>query len=347
MKQPNKAFIKPNKIFDQPLEKEGQTTILEKAKSYQDEDDFTVNVEPEDNTTSGKIETELFRTVQPKASKKLFPFAISLFVGLVIWQAIDSIWSSFQASDMLTLSWSMFVMFLSFIGLSAVGREWLKLRKLRQHMSIQEQGVQIASSDSIGSGKKFCQNLASQAGIDVNSASYQRWIQALTHSHNDREILELYDTMVVSEQDKIAVRTVSKFSTESAALIAISPLAIADMFLVAWRSIKMLDSLADIYGVELGYWSRVKLFKAVLFNMAMAGVSDLAVDASIDLLSMDLAGKVSTRAAQGFGVGILTARLGIRAMDLLRPLKWQDGHEVKLSSIRKVIAEKVISLVGK
>ena len=109
----------------------------------------------------------------------------------------------------------------------------------------------------------------------------------------------------------------------------------------------MLDNLADIYGVELGYWSRIKLFKAVLFNMAMAGVSDLAVDASIDLLSMDLAGKVSTRAAQGFGVGILTARLGIRAMDLLRPLKWQDGHEVKLSSIRKVIAEKVISLVGK
>ena len=52
-------------------------TILEKAKSYQDEDDFTVNVEPGDNTTSGKIETELFRTVQPKASKKLFPFAIS------------------------------------------------------------------------------------------------------------------------------------------------------------------------------------------------------------------------------------------------------------------------------
>ena len=347
MKQPNKTFIKPQKIFDQQLEREREKTYLRKEKHFQSEEDFAAQSETTSNTNLEVAETELLKIVQPKASKKLFPFVFSLFVVLVVWQAGDSILSSLHTSDMLSLSWSIFVLFLSLIGLSSVGREWFKLRKLRQHMSIQEQGAEISQSDRIGSGKKFCLSLASQANIDLNSIAYQRWLQAITDSHSDSEILELYDTMVISEQDKIAVQIVSKFSTESAALIAISPLAVADMFLVAWRSIKMLDSLADIYGVELGYWSRIKLFKAILFNMAMAGVSDLAVDASIDLLSMDLAGKVSVRAAQGFGVGVLTARLGIRAMALLRPLRWRDGNQVKLSSIRKAIAEKVISLVGK
>ncbi|OEE72598.1 hypothetical protein A130_00955 [Vibrio genomosp. F6 str. FF-238] len=103
----------------------------------------------------------------------------------------------------------------------------------------------------------------------------------------------------------------------------------------------MIDKLADIYGVELGYWSRVKLFKLVLINMAAAGASELAVDASMDLLSMDLAGKVSARAGQGIGVGILTARLGIKAMSLLRPIPWKKDRAVRLSTIRKQIVNKV------
>ncbi|GAK82758.1 membrane protein YcjF [Vibrio ponticus] len=74
----------------------------------------------------------------------------------------------------------------------------------------------------------------------------------------------------------------------------------------------MIDNLADVYGIELGYWSRLQLFKSTLVNMAAAGASELAIDASMDLMSMDLAGKLSARAGQGIGVGILTARLGLK-----------------------------------
>ncbi len=110
-----------------------------------------------------------------------------------------------------------------------------------------------------------------------------------------------------------------------------------DMLFVAWRNFKLIDDLADIYGVELGYWSRIKLLRLVFVNMAVAGASELISDASIDLLSMDLAGKASVRVAQGFGVGILTARLGIKAMSLLRPVPWEKQNRVRLADIRKDI----------
>ena len=116
---------------------------------------------------------------------------------------------------------------------------------------------------------------------------------------------------------------------------------------VAWRNCKMSDNVAEVEGVELGYGSRRKLFKETLVNMAAAGASELAVDASMDLMSMDLAGKVSARAGQGLGVGILTARLGLKAMALLRPIPWHKERQVKLGAIRKRIVEKVAAITIK
>ncbi|WP_029814546.1 DUF697 domain-containing protein, partial [Vibrio parahaemolyticus] len=82
-------------------------------------------------------------------------------------------------------------------------------------------------------------------------------------------------------------------------------------------------------------------------NMAAAGASELAIDAGMDLMSMDLAGKVSARAGQGLGVGILTARLGLKAMALLRPLPWYPDRQVKLGTIRKAVVAKVASITMK
>ena len=170
---------------------------------------------------------------------------------------------------------------------------------------------------------------------------------SLRKCHSDAEIIDLYDALVIAQQDKQALDIVTRYATEAAALVAVSPLAMADMLLVGWRSFKMIEKLADLYGIELGYWSRLKLFKAVLVNMATAGASEMVVDASVDLLSMDLAGKVSTRAGQGIGVGILTARLGIKAMALLRPLPWVEQRRVKLSQVRKHILAKVAAVAVK
>jgi putative membrane protein len=272
---------------------------------------------------------------------------LTAFSGLVGWQAIDSVVTAVQTSDWLALGWAGFIATVSLLGIGAIGKELFKLRRLRNHFSVQEQSEALIQSDSVGKGKTFCESIARESGIKPESPSYDRWKNSINASHSDAEVLDMYDAMVVSEQDKAATKVVSQHATESAALVAISPLAIADMLLVAWRNFKMIDSLAEIYGVELGYWSRLKLFKATLINMAAAGASELAIDASMDLMSMDLAGKVSARAGQGLGVGILTARLGIKAMALLRPIPWHKDRQVKLGAIRKQIVEKVAAITIK
>lgn len=97
----------------------------------------------------------------------------------------------------------------------------------------------------------------------------------------------------------------------------------------------MVNQIAQIYGIELGYWSRLRLLKMVLLNLAFAGATEVVQDIGLDWLSQDLTAKLSARAAQGIGVGLLTARLGIKAMEFCRPLAFQAGEKPRLNHIQQ------------
>ncbi len=336
--------LKSKQVFTQTLDSEKENREFTAQKQFEQQEKFIPSVTEEET----EIEAQLEKVIRPKRGRRwLASGLLAGFSGLVGWQAVDSVIQAVQNSDWLSLGWTGFIFVLATLGLGAIAKEIWKLRQLRHHFSIQEQAEALIVNDAVGKGQQFCESVAKQGGISAQSPAYDRWVNSVSSSHSDAEILDMYDAMVLSEQDKKASQIVSKFATESAALVAISPLAIADMLLVAWRNFTMIDRLAELYGVQLGYWSRIKLFKSVLVNMAAAGASELAIDASMDLLSMDLAGKVSARAGQGIGVGILTARLGLKAITLLRPLPWHKDRAVKLSAIRKQIVAKVTALTVK
>lgn len=103
-------------------------------------------------------------------------------------------------------------------------------------------------------------------------------------------------------------------------MIAVSPLALVDMAFIARRNLRLINRIAKLYGIELGYYSRIRLFKLVLLNIAFAGASELVREVGMDWMSQDLAARLSARAAQGIGAGLLTARTGIKAMEVCRPL---------------------------
>ncbi|OEF86721.1 YcjF family protein [Vibrio splendidus] len=341
--------LKTKQVFNEPL----KTSFDEQDKSevgpdlgaqqlFTEQEKF-VPVAPQVETElDGDAEHQLEQVIRPSKKKKWFGTGLLVaFSGLVGWQAIDSVITAIQTADWLALGWAGFTAAIASLGLGAIGKELWKLRSLKDHFSVQEQSEELLQSQSVGKGKAFCEHIAKQGGIVAESPAYDKWRNSINPAHSDAEVLDMYDALVVAQQDKVATKIVTKFSTESAALVAVSPLAAADMLLVAWRNFTMIDKLADVYGIELGYWSRIKLFKLVLINMAAAGASELAIDASMDLVSMDLAGKVSARAGQGLGVGILTARLGLKAMTLLRPMPWHNERKVKLADLRKAVLSEI------
>ncbi len=338
---------RPKQVFTQslssadplsPPESLSSEPELTAAKTFEGQAQFIPAAVEEEQSAESELET----IIRPDKKRSRWAGGLlTIFTGLVGWQAVDTVINAIQSGDWLSLSWSVFIALIAGLGISAIGRELLKLRRLRHHFSVHEQSETLLKSDAVGQGETFCQQLAKEGGITEENPAYVRWCNSINDAHSDSEILQLYEGMVVTQQDQQAKKIVAKLSTEAAVLVAVSPLAIADILLVAWRNFKLIDQLADIYGVELGYWSRLKLFKLVLVNMAAVGVTEVATDAGMDLLSIDLAGKVSVRVAQGFGVGILTARLGIKAMSLLRPIPWSNDTRVRIGEIRKALLVKL------
>ncbi|NMU07759.1 YcjF family protein, partial [Vibrio parahaemolyticus] len=237
------------------MEKEQQSNQPElTAQQTFGEKETFVPVEVKEAHQETEQELQLEHVMRPKSGRKwLATGAFATFAGLVGWQAVDSVITAIQASDWLALSWTGFIAAIASLGLGAMGKELWKLRKLRNHFSVQEEAEALVNSESVGKGKAFCETVAEQSGVMAENPGFDRWQNSINPAHSDAEILDMYDSMVVSQQDKLATKIVSQHATECAALVAVSPLAAADMLLVAWRNFKMIDNLSKVYGVELGY----------------------------------------------------------------------------------------------
>lgn len=138
---------------------------------------------------------------------------------------------------------------------------------------------------------------------------------------------------------------ISRNAAENAVIVAVSPLAVIDVLLMAARNIVLVNKITKAYGMELGYISRLKLFKMVLKNMVFAGATEIATDVGMDFFSQNLTAKLSLRAAQGIGVGLLTARLGIKAMEFCRPVAFQANERPRISAIRQELLTSVKNTV--
>jgi putative membrane protein len=221
------------------------------------------------------------------------------------------------------------------------------LWRLRQRAQERDEAKELMQSHGVGKARAFCEKLAQQAGIDQAHPALQRWYAAIHETQNDREVVSLYAHLVQPALDAQARREISRSAAESAMMIAVSPLALVDMAFIAWRNLRLINRIATLYGIELGYYSRLRLFKLVLLNIAFAGASELVREIGMDWMSQDLAARLSARAAQGIGAGLLTARLGIKAMELCRPLPWIDNDKPKLGDFRRELIGQLKGVVQK
>ncbi|WNJ95076.1 TIGR01620 family protein [Vibrio ruber] len=341
----------PKRVFQQDLKSPDEQTASLLEQQQFDEEKFT----PEPVAQSSLAESEdvnLDTVIRPRSKSPWFwRLSGCAFVGLVGWQAADTIVAAYQNGEWLTLGWSALVTAVAGAGLTQLVKEWFTLRSLRKHFTRQAEAETLIQSHSVGQATELCRKMIDEAGLTDGSATaiepqhVAEWEKHLNTAYNDGEILALFDVFVLKHLDDKAVQMISRYAAESAALVAVSPLAVTDMLLVAWRNLSMINRLSDLYGVRLGYWSRIRLLRTMFINMAAAGASEIAIDAGTDLLSAGLAGKISARAGQGVGVGILTARLGLQAVTLLRPLPWVPERKAKLASVRKAIVSRVLTLM--
>lgn len=331
--------LKPRIDFARPLE-ETREQRLRPAQAFDAEAQqafLAVDDEAADVLEEGAGERAVEQALRPKRSlwRKLVGAGVALFAASVAVQSVQWLYDAWLARDWFALGSGAAGGLIVIAGVGALTSEWRRLYKLRERAETRDTGRELLHSHSVGKGRLFCEKLAQQAGIDQSHPALQRWHAALHESQNDRETVTLYAQLVQPVLDRQARREIGRHAAESTLMIAVSPLALVDMAFIAWRNLRLVNRIAAIYGIELGYFSRIRLFRLVLLNMAFAGASELVREVGMDWMSQDIAARLSARAAQGIGAGLLTARLGIKAMELCRPLPWLENDKPRLGDFRR------------
>lgn len=295
------------------------------------------------------VEAELIIEESLKPSRfwvRVLLATLALFGVAVIAQSIQWLIDTFQQKEWICFAFSIVFFIISLFGVGVIVSEWRKLVYLRNHQKNQQVSQQLLleqlPSNDGEQAVKFCEDIANNLNhLPTIAQAEQRWKSQLNEAYNAKEVLYLFSENVLKPIDKQVKQMISRNAAENAVIVAVSPLAVVDVLLMAARNIALVNKITKAYGMELGYISRLKLFKMVLKNMVFAGATEIATDVGMDFFSQNLTAKLSLRAAQGIGVGLLTARLGIKAMEFCRPVAFQANERPRISAIRQELLTSV------
>lgn len=147
--------------------------------------------------------------------------------------------------------------------------------------------------------------------------------------------LELAEAELLAPLDQAASREVEAAARQVAAVTALVPLALADVAAALTASLRMIRRIAEIYGGRAGFFGSWRLTRAVFTHLVATG----AVAAVDDLIEPVLGGSVLSKLSRRFGEGLvngaLTARVGVAAMEVCRPLPFTPARRPSVRGIVK------------
>lgn len=323
--------IKGAHVFDDQEIKTKSQPEVKPAIMVTDLDTIEVNDEPISESLPMQHVEEL-TSKRTGRKLKVFLFAIVLLASSA--ELVFFILDMVEQMDWLAGVWLAIFSVLGIWILRQVFIEYKGLKQLKRQENIRRQSQQMASTSVIGLAEQHCLKIANSLPKE-HQHLVVNWRDSVDSHHSDSEVLSLFEHQVLAPIDKLALKQVSNNASAASVMIAVSPFAILDMLIVLWRNIRMMNQVSEIYGLRLGYWGRVSLIRKIFHTMLYAGAAEILSDAGNYALSAGITGKISTRIAQGMGAGVLTARIGLKAIDESRPLPWLSEKKPGLSGISK------------
>ncbi len=134
------------------------------------------------------------------------------------------------------------------------------------------------------------------------------------------DLIKLAERDLVGPLDSKARELVLSSAKRVSLVTAISPRALVDLAYVAYENMRLIRQLSELYGGRPGTLGIMRLARNVIAHLAVTG--SIAVGDSViqQFVGQGLAAKLSSRLGEGVVNGLLTARVGISAIDLCRPM---------------------------
>ncbi|WP_108813931.1 YcjF family protein [Loktanella sp. Alg231-35] len=224
-------------------------------------------------------------------------------------------------------------------------RELAAFARLRRLDAIQRKASEALTSNTLGTARDVVTSLVGLYGDREDTSWGRAELQSRQADVLDADgLLGLAEMTVLAPLDARAQREVEAAARQVATVTAIVPLALADLFTALTANLRMIRRIAEIYGGRSGTLGSWRLTRSVLTHLVATGAVAVGDDLIGSVAGGGVLSKVSRRFGEGVVNGALTARVGVAAIEVCRPLPF---HASKRPSVSGLVGRALSGLFGR
>lgn len=250
---------------------------------------------------------------------------LALVLGLAAWDFAQALLARVPF-----LGWLAVVLLavLAVLVLGAALGEIMGYRRLRRLDTLRARADAVLAGADLGAAQMLSADLAALYG----GPGAQDWPAAQEALDGDA-VLDAAEARFLLARDMRAVVEIERAARQVALVTALVPMALADVAAALLTNLRMIRAIAEIYGGRAGYFGNLRLARSVVVHLLATGLVAVGDDMIGSLAGGGVLSKVSRRFGEGVVNGALTARVGIGAMELCRPLPFRIGQKPNVSAV--------------
>lgn len=256
---------------------------------------------------------------------------LGFVVSVASWRFVEGL---FAANP--TLGWVATVLFgLFVVAASAVaGREMAAFVRLGRLDAVQREVADALAADDLARARAVTDRLARlYANRPELAWGRQRFHERAPEQIDAQTLLVLAETELMTPLDAAARLEVEAAVRTVGTVTALVPLALADVVAALSANIRMIRRVAEVYGGRAGTLGSIRLARTVMTHLVATG----AVAAGDDLIETVTGGHIFAKLSRRFGEGVvngaLTARVGVAAMEVCRPMPFQVLERPRVTNL--------------
>lgn len=282
---------------------------------------------------------------KPSRLAKWFWGLLTALLGFVVSLAAwDYVTELLARSPVLGAIATGLMVLLGLVMLVIAMRELAAFSRLRRVDQIQKTAAEAANSGDLGQARDAVDRLLRlYAHRDDTRWGRERLADQRSSVLDADGLLGLAETSILTPLDKAATQQVEAAARQVATVTAIVPLALADVITALTANLRMIRRIAEIYGGRSGTLGSWRLTRTVLTHLVATGAVAVGDDLIGSIAGGGVLSKVSRRFGEGIINGALTARVGVAAIEVCRPLPF---HAAKRPSVTALVRRSLTGLFG-
>ncbi len=256
-----------------------------------------------------------------------------LWAGLATTQLIEGLFAQAPAFGWLALGVAGLA---GFAALAIIARELWSLARLNRIEHIQADAAHAINLHDAPAAKRAIDGL-----IRIHHSRHDaQWGLESLRQHEGDVIdapgrMRLAERYLVSPRDEDAHRIIARCARRVTLITTVTPTAALDMIVVAVQNLRMVRELATLYGGRPSGLATLRLARMVLGHLAVTGGLALSDNLLQHVIGKGVLGRLSARFGEGAVNGIMTARIGLAARDVCRPIPQETSAKETLGSLMR------------